>query len=53
MLYDNYPELLCLRDDIERIIALLVDCFRRGGKLMCAGNGGSAAGAEHIGGELM
>lgn len=53
MLYENYPELLSVKDDIEQVIALLVDCFRRAGKLMCAGNGGSAADAEHIVGELM
>ena len=53
MLYDNYPELLCLRDDIEQIIPVLADGFGRGGKLMGGGTGGSAAHAERIVGELM
>ena len=29
------------------------DCYNNGGKLLIAGNGGSAADAEHIAGELM
>ena len=45
MLYENYPELLSVKDDIEQVIALLIDCFSHGGKLMCAGKGGSAADA--------
>ena len=53
MLYENYPELVPLRETIEEVTALLIDCFSRGGKLMCAGNGGSAADSEHIVGELM
>ena len=29
------------------------ECYENGGKLLVAGNGGSAADAEHIVGELM
>lgn len=29
------------------------ECYKNGGKLLIAGNGGSAADAEHIAGELM
>ena len=32
---------------------MLRDCFESGGRLLIAGNGGSAADAEHITGELM
>ena len=37
----------------EKALRLLTDCFRRGGKLLLCGNGGSAADCEHIVGELM
>ena len=29
------------------------ECYENGGKLLIAGNGGSAADSEHIAGELM
>ena len=41
------------RDTQEKALRLLIDCFRRGGKLLLCGNGGSAADCEHIVGELM
>ena len=34
-------------------VRLLVACARSGGKILLCGNGGSAADAEHIAGELM
>ncbi len=53
MLYNNYPELKSVKPQIEAAIGLVVDCYRYGGKVMTAGNGGSAADSEHIVGELM
>ncbi len=53
MLYENYPELECVRAEIDAAIGMLISCYRSGGKLMCAGNGGSASDSEHIVGELM
>lgn len=47
------PELKVCRSDIEEAFELLYRCFRKGGKLLCCGNGGSAADCEHIAGELM
>lgn len=38
---------------IEEAIERLIRCYERGGKLLTCGNGGSAADAEHIVGELM
>lgn len=35
------------------VYALLEECYQSGGKLLVAGNGGSAADSEHIAGELM
>lgn len=49
----RYPELGCARDDIERAYLVLEGSFAAGGKLLIAGNGGSAADAEHMVGELM
>lgn len=47
------PELRqCIRD-IEAAFSLLRDSFRSGGKVLVCGNGGSAADAEHICGELL
>lgn len=39
--------------DIESAYEAIAGCFSGGGKLLVAGNGGSAADAEHIVGELM
>lgn len=49
----RYPVLASAREDILAAYHLLADCFRRGGNLLVGGNGGSAADAEHIAGELM
>lgn len=49
----RYPALIICRDDIQRAYEVLAACFENGGKLLIAGNGGSAADAEHIVGELM
>lgn len=53
MLYKNCPELSGIKSEIDRVIALCIECYKNGGKLLIAGNGGSAADAEHIVGELM
>lgn len=42
-----------LATDLERAVALCVGALRKGGKLMFAGNGGSAADAQHWAGELV
>jgi D-sedoheptulose 7-phosphate isomerase len=43
---------LCF-DDIIKAIDLLVECYKRGNKLLLCGNGGSAADCQHIATELM
>lgn len=53
ILVKRYPELLVAKDDILKAYKVLRDCYSCGGKLLIAGNGGSAADAEHIVGELM
>ncbi len=53
LLIERYPKLAICKGDIEEAFCLLEECFRKGYKLLIAGNGGSAADAEHIVGELM
>ena len=52
-LIERYPILEPGRKDITEAFHILLNCFRGQGKLLIAGNGGSAAYAEHIVGELM
>lgn len=52
-LIQRYPTLEAVRQSIADTYLLLEDTYFRGGKLLIAGNGGSAADAEHIAGELM
>ncbi|MDR1156566.1 MAG: SIS domain-containing protein [Bacteroidales bacterium] len=49
----NYPELSTCENDILAAFGLMHDCYLRGGLIMTCGNGGSAADAGHIVGELM
>jgi phosphoheptose isomerase len=42
-----------LRESISRAVALSVDALKGGNKLLFAGNGGSAADAQHWAGELV
>ena len=49
----RYPSLRECREEIVSAYETLVECFASGGKLLIAGNGGSAADAEHMVGELM
>ena len=53
LLCERYPALQIVEDDIARAYQILEDSYKNGGKLLVAGNGGSAADAEHIVGELM
>lgn len=52
-LFARYPQLNCCRKEFECTFEALLNCYRTGGKLLVCGNGGSAADAEHIVGELM
>lgn len=53
ILVERYPELDICRKSIEDALDILKNAFRMDKKLLVAGNGGSAADAEHIVGELM
>ena len=52
-LFVRYPRLEAVQDDLVRGFELLRQCLASGHKLLVCGNGGSAADAEHIVGELM
>lgn len=53
MLIKRYPVLEVCKQDIIEAYFLMEECYENGGKLLIAGNGGSAADSEHIAGELM
>ena len=53
LLVERYPSLETAKEDIIAAYLLLEESYENGGKLLVAGNGGSAADAEHIVGELM
>ncbi len=52
-LISRYPALSKCRDSLASALEMLCESFRGGHKLLTCGNGGSAADAEHIVGELM
>ncbi|MDR3313691.1 MAG: SIS domain-containing protein [Oscillospiraceae bacterium] len=51
--YAREDALSCTRGALTAAVEALLRCFAAGGKLLTAGNGGSAADAEHITGELL
>ncbi|WP_297960387.1 SIS domain-containing protein [uncultured Ruminococcus sp.] len=53
LLIERYPVLEAAKDDIINAYILMEESYSKGGKLLICGNGGSAADAEHIAGELM
>ena len=53
LLMERYPVLKPCMEDIEAAYRIMETCYTHDGKLLIAGNGGSAADSEHIAGELM
>lgn len=53
LLVSRYPELSVCEKDIAKAYEILEESYSHDGKLLIAGNGGSAADSEHIAGELM
>lgn len=53
LLVERYPSLESAKEDIIAAYEVLEESYENDGKLLVAGNGGSAADAEHIVGELM
>ena len=52
-LVERYPALSVCKADIESAAKTIIDSYEAGGKLLVAGNGGSAADSDHITGELL
>lgn len=53
LLVERYPALKSIEQSIIDAYLVMEECYQDGGKLLIAGNGGSAADSEHIAGELM
>lgn len=52
-LFQRYPMLESIKKDIFEAYQIMKESYLAEGKLLIAGNGGSAADSEHIAGELM
>lgn len=52
-LISRYPILQVCVQDIRTAFELIAASYKNGGKLLIAGNGGSAADSDHISGELL
>ena len=52
-LFEQYPALNVCRKEIYSAFIRLRECYANCGKVLACGNGGSAADADHIVGELM
>lgn len=52
-LFERYPQLEVCRNTIADAFSVLCKIFTYKGKLLIAGNGGSASDADHIAGELL
>lgn len=52
-LIERYPPLAFCENEIRSAAELLIKSYKKGGKLLLCGNGGSASDADHIVGELM
>ena len=52
-LIERYPELAVCQNDIRAAADAIIESYKAGGKLIVAGNGGSAADSDHITGELL
>jgi len=52
-IFENYPELISIKSQIEQSIDILESCYKNNGKILICGNGGSCSDSAHIVGELM
>ena len=49
----RYPALSECSSDIQKAFDIMLSCYKASGKVLVCGNGGSAADADHIVGELL
>lgn len=52
-LVSRYPELKECENDVRSASDALIACYKKGGKILLAGNGGSSSDCEHVAGELL
>lgn len=52
-LFERYPNLIGLKENIQNALDVLLNCYKSGGKILLIGNGGSASDCAHIAGELL
>ncbi len=52
-LLTRYPQLIVCEGAIRNALELMIGTYRKGGKILICGNGGSAADSDHMVGELM
>ena len=52
-LLNRYPDLKDTMPEIKKAIATIIETYKNGGKVLLAGNGGSAADSEHMASELL
>ena len=52
-LLERYPQLSQCESEITQALELMIATYKKGGKILICGNGGSAADSGHIVGELM
>ena len=52
-LYERFPSLCGCKDGIETMVSMMLDTYKKGGKILLCGNGGSCADCDHVVGELM
>ena len=52
-LFERYPQLEVCKDSLEKALSLMLETYKKGGKILLCGNGGSCADCDHIVGELM
>ena len=52
-LIKRYPALEECRDSIEKLLNMMHETYKSGGKILLCGNGGSCADCDHIAGELL
>lgn len=52
-LSDRYPKLLPIIPEVKMAVSKIVNAYKKGGKILLCGNGGSAADCEHISGEFL
>ena len=48
LLVERYPVLQSVKKEMAKAYSMIADCYQNGGKLLIAGNGGSAAVEAYI-----